>query len=107
LLIEDYRPKEMAVAITAVPQVLRGRVEDVVPQDFPVLRLVPNICTLIRRHHKLNASIEQVVDGLSGGWLQDAKANVRREARKPENKAVGLTARLPKSQDSEHPESEH
>lgn len=40
------------------------RIGDVIPEDRPVVGLVPDIGALVNRDLELNAAVEEVVDGL-------------------------------------------
>lgn len=51
-----------------------GGIGNILPEDTPVLRLVPDVGPLVHGNHELDAPIEEVVHGLSSRLLHGVEA---------------------------------
>ena len=71
LLIKDDRTEKVAVRfrIARVLQVTIRGIGYIIPKDGPILLLGPNVGALVDRHLKLDSTVEEVIDVLSGRLL--------------------------------------
>ena len=77
LLIEHDGPEEVLGGHVCgwISDVPLGGVRDVVPKDTPVVPLIPDVGPLIDRDDELDATVEEIVDGLRRGLLHGVKTN--------------------------------